>query len=1023
MSDAQRYLLTVDGDKQEAARIAQGTASQVEDKTVKLVEIVQTLGEYLTDDDATIRARAVAYFSAVLAALQPNFLTRQHIGVTVQFLCDRVQDASGLREAAEGLAAVQRHDRFLGENAVQLATALFTCSQDLQQHPQGTRFVVYTLLDSVLSAQREALKGMGQDFIVGIVDLVSAEKDPRNLMIIFSMLKVVMVEWDIANHVEAMFDSVYCYFPITFRPPPDDPYGITALDLKVRLRECIASNSLFAGHAFPALLDKLDSTSANVKKDVLQTISACASAYGPAVLANHSSQLWDSIKFEILNAQDEDLADEALIAVRSVTVRLSFGLETTDPQTPLSRYLLSICSECNEQLREPQQKQARPAGRILESVAGASAVAYSIVVKAVMPPLLKVYRETGELGKQQALLDVLNSLLDATIEVIGDWGRSEAVSLSDNPLEEFRDRLFQLSTQALMSTAKEEVSVRMTAVKSIVRLARIRGLLDSAETGMAVQYFDEVLLSDDITGRKELKDEIVNALVEISKYKSGIILDTTFPALLAILPDSDDGGEKRYLPGLEYLARLSVEKNVFEVLLRRLMNKLTLVLKSDLNPAYPTAILSTITYAIGRRDLQSDPDVGRYYEQLVKPLLQRALDPGARAAALDDESVLDGIGRVANLVIRCLPEEELQKTINHGLYVAESCRNPGSWADIPQTTRKTEIVSSHLLAALPRKIELPLKSPKERLELLASHIPLETAPAVRLALLRQLCLITNKWLPSDDVDTIRNIFDAQFDVLADIQADVTSGEKDLHESGQNALRIAFWLTKALVLRADSRANALLDRLIRILAHYTHGASAGRGFSILLAPDDLINKPNHVIVRLLHRQRLFAHCVPQLASSFREAVNLTKPNYLVALAGILGHVPGEVVLPSLDTLSPLLLQSLDLAEADVKAATINTLTVTVRESAIAVEEHVASLIARLLGAATTRNGTNPPRVRLSALSCLRLFPTAFRPELLLPYKKQVTKRLTDVLDDPKRHVRKEAVDCRAAWFRLDEPEDE
>lgn len=64
---------------------------------------------------------------------------------------------------------------------------------------------------------------------------------------------------------QTLFDSVYNYFPITFRPPPNDPYGITAQDLKGRLQECIASTSHFAPHAIPALLDKLDSTSPNVK--------------------------------------------------------------------------------------------------------------------------------------------------------------------------------------------------------------------------------------------------------------------------------------------------------------------------------------------------------------------------------------------------------------------------------------------------------------------------------------------------------------------------------------------------------------------------------------------------------------------------------------------------------------------------------------------------------------------------------------------------------------------------------------
>lgn len=68
---------------------------------------------------------------------------------------------------------------------------------------------------------------------------------------------------------QELFDAVFNYFPITFRPPPDDPYGITAQDLKDRLRDCIASTSDFAPYAFPALLDKLDSTSMNTK--VLQS--------------------------------------------------------------------------------------------------------------------------------------------------------------------------------------------------------------------------------------------------------------------------------------------------------------------------------------------------------------------------------------------------------------------------------------------------------------------------------------------------------------------------------------------------------------------------------------------------------------------------------------------------------------------------------------------------------------------------------------------------------------------------------
>lgn len=73
--------------------------------------------------------------------------------------------------------------------------------------------------------------------------------------------------------MQMLFDSVFCYFPITFRPPPNDPYGISAQDLKSRLRDCISASGYFAPFAFPQLLDKLDSTSLNVKVHIFPNFS------------------------------------------------------------------------------------------------------------------------------------------------------------------------------------------------------------------------------------------------------------------------------------------------------------------------------------------------------------------------------------------------------------------------------------------------------------------------------------------------------------------------------------------------------------------------------------------------------------------------------------------------------------------------------------------------------------------------------------------------------------------------------
>jgi DNA repair/transcription protein MET18/MMS19 len=153
-----------------------------------------------------------------------------------------------------------------------------------------------------------------------------------------------------------------------------------------------------------------------------------------------------------------------------------------------------------------------------------------------------------------------------------------------------------------------------------------------------------------------------------------------------------------------------------------------------------------------------------------------------------------------------------------------------------------------------------------------------------------------------------------------------------------------------------------------------------------------------------------------------------------------------------TLLPLLLQSLDLQQETVKTATLETVAVIIARNPSALEEsgHVPALVRRLLNAATIsktvpRKGrgdesmhsekpetsktghppplaTDMPTVRRLAVRCLFLMPghisegSGSRPNPLLTLKRDVLQGLLKVLDDPKRDVRKEAVDARAAWIR-------
>ena len=86
--------------------------------------------------------------------------------------------------------------------ALTMDSRVLTSFQDLQLRPQSQRHEILELLHDLMSNHRSALKELENEFVIGITDLVSGEKDPRNLMIIFSILKAVMVEWDISRYTE-----------------------------------------------------------------------------------------------------------------------------------------------------------------------------------------------------------------------------------------------------------------------------------------------------------------------------------------------------------------------------------------------------------------------------------------------------------------------------------------------------------------------------------------------------------------------------------------------------------------------------------------------------------------------------------------------------------------------------------------------------------------------------------------------------------------------------------------------------
>jgi DNA repair/transcription protein MET18/MMS19 len=790
-------------------------------------------------------------------------------------------------------------------------------------------------------------------------------------------------------------------------------------------------------------------------------------------VSRYSIKIWDAVKFEILNVQEEFLSEMSLNVLRVIVRRLSEHITQVSSDMPLAQFLNPIIQECNDQLREPQNKQAQPAREILRTVSSASIPSFILIIQSVVAPLFTIYQEADSIAKQRAFLETYVTLLDSAIDLYGTWADRDVPQQFENPLSAFQDQFTEVFSQALMGAAKEEISFRQTALQGLLRLSKIRNFFQDNEIGLFVQYLDEILLKEEAVGSGALKKDAVAALAELSKYKSNLIMEITLPAFMATLPDQDDETDLKYVTTLDTLAQISAQRNIFETLVRRLLNKLDLLLQGDTShPRYARIILLTIIHAMDKKPDEPAQSLDSYYDRIVVGLSKRVALASTNDASkiLRDVSVLDTLGRLCTLIVRSVSREK-QDAVAENIYSLFS-NSDDSFKPVPfsqtqsESQKRTMILSTSLLAGLPKDTtKLPHTTP-DITPLLNDLVQLsETSasdPAVQLAIHRHLALLINKFLPNSALPLAFEFFNANHPL------------ENIESSSPERVKTLFWLSKALALRLAPSTSSILSRLLLLLSSPDRITSetAAKGFALILSADDVLSTQNGANIRLLCKQRVFSIVVPMISAKFREispsSAPHIKPAYLTALSGILSSIPTDLVLPELPSLLPLLLQSLDLTDPSpstilVKTATLRTLAVLIRDNGVRIIDetgHVQDLVRRLLKTASFRDSPSSqtsPVLREQALRCLYLLAisqapassaaagtdvdtvleaaisrptgstTATKSALspLLPVKNQVLRVLMQVLDDPKRDVRKAAVDARGAWLRAvsDGPEDD
>ncbi|KAJ7768459.1 ARM repeat-containing protein [Mycena metata] len=1023
----------------------------------RLLAVVKALGTYLTAEQDDLRTKGVDFLATVITRCPEKTLNRQSVKVLTAFFCDKLDDTETIVPALKGLASLP--PICSSADGLVIVNALFAHVK-MRALVQSVRFHVFSIIDGLIAHHREALKDMKSAFVGPYITLAEGEKDPRNLLLAFAIARVILIELNpAANHIEPLSNILFCYFPITFRPPPNDPYGITADDLRNALRRCLSAHPAFGPIAIPIFLEKLAAGSPAIKQDTLHAMRECFPVYGSAVARSSSRKLWNSIKLEIFQPTDPTTEAMALATMQALVVTIHSSRdedaaankdeeEDGDVQT-LAR---DACEECLGILREPEKSQAKPAIKVLCAFMATTPSVARYTLAHAVPHLLKLFADPREANSRHPILLLLSDVIAAARDSVAKSSKTDSMSDStaEVPLAPFKDEVLGALVSGLAA-----VPTTRAALAGLTGLVSTPGLLSDDELGFIVLKANDVLEGCFDAAEEERSDDstaILQLLLTISSTAPSHVRDQTLPGLFASLPYAAPprdaiAARARYQHVLRALSTLCGPDPLFASLVSTLTPKFTSIAFDDspadgdteLSAAYLHALLATLKRTLAGKVDAGDVDVAGYADSLVPTLygicVRAAINVTGSPAR--EPRVVAVMSDIVGLVVQSL-EPGRQQVFASALLPAflegriiPLCAGEHVKVEdkfLPFTAEATTAERNLLVlfeaGVVPLHASVKLDADlNARTEVILSE-GLAHADNERQveAVLRVVGSIANK-----HVDELGSFLEHTKTIYWSTQ--ILQATRP-HESRRQAIRVWTWISKALLVR--NHPSALPDfihRLFDLFGDATVGTDAAKAFGEIASADAVLTKRNGAAVKFLWAQKFATGILPRLINGARNESDAVQQHaHLIALTALLKAIPNAAYAHEMDQLLPLLLRALPLPDAQIRVNVLETLLAAAQAThapttsntgsmhATVLAEHAATIVRTVLG--YTRAGTDltSERIRTSALRYLRTLPALIPYAVLHPVKAEVLRVLGEALDDPKRGVRREAVDAREVWFK-------
>lgn len=673
---------------------------------------------------------------------------------------------------------------------------------------------------------------------------------------------------------QEFFDITYCYFPITFRPPPDDPYGITTEDLKRSLLNCLTANPMLAPHAMPLLLEKLAASGGNTKRDTLDTLEQALPVFGQAAILANQKKLWEGFKVEIMAATDDETAVYAQRALASF-LRVLYGNATPGEDLDNDEIATRITTDALRELEAPEKSLAKPAADLLVAMVHACPATAQLATYALLDQMLGMFKDPDVVSVRAPILGHVATILKALREVYA--GRqtaslqkatttasttslfkfaapaSNAHTVADShthttapapltrtydgdgrPLDALRDELLSALSNGIRSP-----SYRSSALLAFVHLTHIPTFLTPAETNYMAESVNELILSpsaDDVRGAA------LDGLRDIARVNPRVLEETTLPLLFARLPDRMPANqeEREKTKGvvrraLGALARLcGAQEQLLDMLVIKLFTKLELTCATpaltseerDGNVGYARGLLVTVLTVLDEKVKDAKDQVARYGATLPPRLFSLVLSgamrvrEGEEPPVTTDERVIADIGRLLTVLVRTLGVDK-QAELAQWMYGAllsqgeQSFSEPFQPLDARASTAQRNTVYAFSAALLPLNKQVrPRIDATQWTECILDFVLNSTTTLQADAGYRLLASSVNKYVVESDSNAVR-VIDTFWTQEVARGGENASTKTDWTLDGVTrhcrAIRAWFWLCKGLMVRNSPAGQDLFER--------------------------------------------------------------------------------------------------------------------------------------------------------------------------------------------------------------------